>query len=145
MPVDVEEYANFIRSVQIVNTYVDRLNSENVKDLSAFYNADHREYKIDHSFRARLLEEIVTSPQPYNLIGEGRYSVNVRIGNPEEFQLFCVLTVNLVAQYLVSAKDIASPVIDQFAQMNLPVNLWPYAREVVSNVTMRMGITPVIF
>jgi len=54
------------------------------------------------------------------------------------------LTVNLVAQYLVSAKDIASPVIDQFAQMNLPVNLWPYAREVVSNVTMRMGITPVI-
>jgi len=88
MPVDVEEYANFIRSVPIVNPYVDRLSAENVKDLSAFYHADHREYKIDHVFRARLLEEIVPSPQPYHLIGEGRYSVDVRIGSPDEFQLF---------------------------------------------------------
>ncbi|MBE1556431.1 protein-export chaperone SecB [Sporosarcina limicola] len=33
---------------------------------------------------------------------------------------------------------------DLFTQNNVPVNVWPFARELVSNLTMRMGLPPLL-
>ena len=77
------------------------------------------------------------------MVGEGSYTVEIRIGEPDKLQLFALVTVKLVALYLTSYQGPSLAILDQFAQMNLPLNLWPYARETISNQTMRMGITPI--
>lgn len=142
MPVDIHEYSSFVKSVQIVNVYTGKLCSENFMDLDKFYASEHREYKIAYTFTARLAELDETSSSQHNMVGEGTYTVGIRIGDTDDQQLFALVTVKLVALYLTSHNG-SSSILDQFAQMNLPLNLWPYAREIINNQTMRMGVPPI--
>ena len=35
-------------------------------------------------------------------------------------------------------------ILEEFADRNVPINAWPYVREMVSNITTRMGLPPLI-
>ncbi|EEL27567.1 hypothetical protein bcere0018_33630 [Bacillus cereus Rock1-15] len=35
-------------------------------------------------------------------------------------------------------------IIDTFVNKNVPINVWPYAREIISNITMKMGFPPLM-
>lgn len=34
--------------------------------------------------------------------------------------------------------------LEKFSERNVPINVWPYARELVSNLTTRMGFPPLV-
>lgn len=40
--------------------------------------------------------------------------------------------------------DLTNEILEEFANRNTPINVWPYAREFVSSTTSRMGLTPLI-
>lgn len=143
MPVDIEEYSSFIKSVQIVNVYSGKLYAESFMELDKFFSATQRDYNVGSSFSVRLVDTAEGPSGRSNMVGEGSYTVEIHAGDSEKLQLFGLVTVKLVALYSTDQRGAPSAILDQFAQMNLPLNLWPYAREIINSQTMRMGISPI--
>jgi len=68
------------------------------------------------------------------------FTVSGTVGNDEE--LFSIHFSLLVKYDLPSDADFAPQYLEFFAENNVPANVWPYARELVSSMTSRMGLPP---
>ncbi len=55
-------------------------------------------------------------------------------------ELNYILDLDNVDDILIDYKD----EIDRFVENNVPVNAWPYAREIISSVTTRMGFPSLV-
>lgn len=53
------------------------------------------------------------------------------------------IKVDFVIEYNVNLKkDFEEEYYEKFIQNNVPINIWPYAREIVSSLTNKMGYPP---
>lgn len=46
--------------------------------------------------------------------------------------------------YSIDGTEVSEEVIERFIDVNVPVNVWPYGRELISSLTTRMGFPALI-
>lgn len=65
---------------------------------------------------------------------------------PDFDEIVFEVNFNYILEYSLSSEDnlndIEDEYIETFLKHNLPINIWPYAREFVSSMTTRMGYPP---
>ncbi len=58
--------------------------------------------------------------------------------------LFSIKFDYCIAYSVESLSTFSNEYIEFFIYKNVPINIWPYARELVSSITTRMGFSPLI-
>lgn len=69
-------------------------------------------------------------------------SVIAEIPNQKVFSIKMELLVEY--EYDEIKQTVSKEIIDNFINSNVPVNVWPYIREIIHNATIRMGYAPLI-
>ncbi|AEH49581.1 MULTISPECIES: protein-export chaperone SecB [Bacillota] len=78
------------------------------------------------------------------------FYIHAREENNPENKVFDIEFSYILEYRLQKSNDIhlekegLEEAIKLFVQRNVPVNIWPYARELISQLTMRMGFPPLL-
>ena len=75
-------------------------------------------------------------------------NVNFSVETKDECQNI-VFKINFIykIEYVlknIKLSDVGEENIENFININVPINIWPYAREIISSITTRMGYSPLI-
>jgi hypothetical protein len=65
-------------------------------------------------------------------------------GHPSSSNYFMSIEISYLAVYRLrtGTKNFSDEQLDCFSSLNVPINVWPYIREAIQNVTSRMGYPP---
>lgn len=75
------------------------------------------------------------------LIINVNFVTKTTLDNHEKSKLFEIsFTYSLLYKFFeYSAENFTEDYIDMFLEINVPINIWPYARELVSSISVKMG------
>ena len=125
-----EKYNNFIKDIHITSINVKSLFIDDVKlpedeelSVELIYSCDEFE-KINNLIEFYPMFQVTIKDKMKGLVNINfKFSVSYSVLNLSEYE----------NQY-----------IEKFQEKNLPVNVWPYARELVSSLTTRIGYPALI-
>ena len=124
---DPQEYATFIRQIELVHVWLDEANLANLRGPNA---PEHAAVQIESSASYEPWEEGFQAIQSYEVLvvegGEVLADIEVRFG-----------------LRFTSKEKMTDDRFIVFREVNLPVNTWPYLREFVSTTLGRMGWQPI--
>ncbi|MGF7399141.1 protein-export chaperone SecB [Thermoanaerobacterium thermosaccharolyticum] len=127
-----DNYKEMIKNIELVNIYLSKLN--------CIRTSDHK----------KLLQGINVNFNHNFELGELRgdnfdckASFNVK-GIKEDLEILEINAEFIATYHLENASNIDKELIDKFVKINLPLNVWPYGRELISSMTVRMGLPPLI-
>ena len=126
-PFDPQEYAAFIRQIELVHVWLDEANLANHHGPNA---PEHAAVQIESSTSYESWEAGFQAIQSYEVqMVEGEKvlaDIEVRFG-----------------LRFTSKEEMTEERFAVFREVNLPVNTWPYLREFVSTTLGRMGWQPI--
>ncbi|TYP52398.1 protein-export chaperone SecB [Thermosediminibacter litoriperuensis] len=107
-------------------------------------------YKLDSQFNYELLgresgQVLVDFKPSFNLkrkeenkfLAEARFSVSVKVEESNEE----LIKINASFLLFYSLKEKCDDdILEEFIKRNVPLNAWPYGRELISSMTSRMGL-----
>lgn len=132
--VDREKYADLVKKVNIVQINLMKINAEKHSPVDESGTID---VTVNHrpSLREVLEDGFIID-----------FESTISASNNEDEKLF---DINIKYELLYSLEggideEEYDDVIDSFAYRNVPVNIWPYIRELVSEMTVRMGFPPLV-
>lgn len=134
-------YQEFVSCIEIDNINIKRLTMESVvapQDVPVLLDKGQQiEIELDHKFSLLKKSEDIALFKAIGFV-----QASARIG---ESVLF-LIDIELIAEYDISKleKFIPDQLYEDFVQNNVPVNLWPYAREAIQSGTTKMGYPPLI-
>lgn len=137
---DAKKYSEFVRAVDIVDIYLLQFNGTkywskqsppvaanvNVKFQPELQEAAAGGFKAKGSFVVTGAA-IETKDAVFKL----------------EFEIGLVYSAPSLNEGFVQSPE-GKQILDMFIQRNVPVNVWPYAREFISSMTVRMGFPAVV-
>jgi len=129
MMINRRTYNSFIEALDIVDI---RLVSAKVENIDCNYVPENAEVKWSESARYENAQNKIMIFHKFNVrILEGGKDIKAKIG-----VTFCVS--------YDSKKPMTDALFEIFRDRNLPVNSWPYFREFLHSVVLRMGWPPFI-
>lgn len=130
MELDSNKYQELIRSIDIKNINLKKL------EVDCPSVSHHQNIEISASqerFTFNREGELLTVLAEFNVKGF------------TEIQNVFSINFTLELNYLLDSQlEFENQYFELFTQNNVPVNVWPFARELVSNLTTRMGFPPLI-
>lgn len=134
-------YEELVSNVEIETINVRRLNLESFIQPHKVKDYLHGDNSIEVDIRDEFKLEI-SNDEEDTFVAIGLIQVSARI---EEDIIFLV-DVELAATYDTTNINgvIHSELYEKFVNQNVPVNLWPYARELIQTGTTRMGYPPLV-
>lgn len=136
--IDPNEYRKLIEAVELAEMYF--------TDLQAW-----RDSSIDGQLTARTQMDIRRDP-----VADGNHDIVARVtfllqGFLHETKDTSKEVVKIKLEWLVrysyqKARDFhpSNDLVEEFVQRNVPVNVWPYIRYIVSMLTIQMCLPPLI-
>jgi preprotein translocase subunit SecB len=131
---DADKYASFLDLIELTSVDCLEIIASRAPDLPEF-----QEGKLDSQCRTEVRK-----------VAEGALAAIARVtvkGSTEDGESIfqCKATIQLTYGFTSpSADPVPQDILQFFAVNNVPVNAWPYVRELVSSVTMRMGVGTVV-
>lgn len=125
-----KEYNNFIRQIEIDDI---RIVSAQVNILDSSYFPSSAEVKW------RMKASYENAEEQFNV--SHRYNVTIRDKETNEDKAKISVTFYVVYSSKIPIND---DLFSIFKERNLPLNTWPYFREFVHNITLRIGWPPFI-
>lgn len=132
MSITKEKYSKMINSVIIKDIIIKNMELKDVQ----FPERDNCGFKVNLNY----------SCKDFRLYGENEYNDIIEFYPKFKLNIVCEdkETVNLKfelrATYQIdNINDYEDEYIIKFMENNLPVNIWPYAREIISSMTTRIG------
>ena len=127
MEVNKSKYNNLIKNIEIINVLVRSMDLKEVK----FPEKDKQQYRMELKYKCEDFNqknEIIEFYPSFSLkiICEEKVMVELK------FQLRAIYKLHDIVNYDESY-------ILEFINRNVPVNIWPYAREIISSITTRIG------
>lgn len=128
MELDKVKYNKMVENVEIINILLKSINLNDVK----LPNVNEAKYDVNLNYKCELFEKV------NNKIIEFYPKFALDIDYEEknmlslEFELRVIYELDDIANY-------EDEYILKFIEINLPVNIWPYAREIISSITTRIG------
>ncbi|OWZ83245.1 protein-export chaperone SecB [Natranaerobius trueperi] len=136
--VNKEDYKKLIRSVDIKDLELLRLSCENYvpfsKNVTAAIDLEITSIN-DINLNGKMLE---IKPD-FKLV-----VYKVADGKTTDEKLFEIYFTYLLKYSLSEEEDFQQKTLEHFVKKNVPLNVWPFARELVNNITMRMGFPPLV-
>lgn len=137
---NISVYEKLVSVIEIDNIYVKKLTMESIipfHDIDDIIESDKKlSIDIDNIFS---LEKKLSN---YKFQANGKINVSAKA----EENLIFIINMELIAEYDISKYDgdISDEVYNLFVKNNVPINIWPYAREIVQSSTTRMGYPSLI-
>lgn len=110
----------------------------------------------------REVEAKRTSDQPGPWVADAKLDINGNLDSSKDLveasvsvmitatqgtsheEVAVIRTTWFVRYHLRKGLVVGHDLIQAFVQRNVPINIWPYVRELVSSLTMRMGMPPLL-
>lgn len=123
---DKEAYSKFIQTVELQDIILDNLTAKRVSEPMG----NQLSFNLSPNFT--LAERTAD-----RLMAIAEFGVKVEDGNNRE-----VFSINakFLLRYTYSKEvEVTEDIEERFLKTNVPVNVWPYGRELISSMTTRMG------
>ncbi len=121
-----EEYHSILKGIDLKNIYLKSLKTD-----------------IKHDLITEAMSVNIKQKAGYLNIKDGfkaEYKCNIIVKNNKKVQ---VLKIECVFEAIFSStKKITNEFFEIYQGLSLPLNLWPFARELVNSITSRMYIPP---
>ncbi len=134
-----QAYRNFIYSIQLEEI---RLTKMEVKlDESVLTNSSVE------STRPQFSPSFSVKVDGVYVIASARAKVSVDVVGRDNDDIVPLISMKLAfrLRYRIADSEFVNPgVLRLFKERNVPVNAWPYMREIVSNTTVRMGFPALV-
>ncbi|MGI6533805.1 MAG: protein-export chaperone SecB [Peptococcia bacterium] len=135
----VDEYREFIKGTKIKNITLKKL--ETIK-ISAPEDGIW-EYEMKTDFHLDRYEgNTLYILAKFNVIA--RNKKNKEKNDDNESRLFEIEILFNIEYHNPSGTELSEKDRDRFLHTNVPLNVWPYARELISSLTTRMGYPPLL-
>ncbi|EOU1741768.1 protein-export chaperone SecB [Clostridium perfringens] len=131
--IDEKKYSDFIKNLEIIDIRLNEVNTKCIKYVEEVEN--HLDVELIYECKdveVKVINEINMYPK-----------FNVKLKSKDEL----CLTLNLKFNIKYSVKDLelfSEEYVQKFIDKNVPINIWPYAREIISSITSRMGYPSLI-
>ena len=125
-----KEYNDFVKQIEIDDI---RIVSAQVNILDPFYFPSSAEVKW------RMKASYENAEEQFNV--SHRYNLTIRDKETNEDKAKISVTFYVVYSSKIPISD---DLFEIFKERNLPLNTWPYFREFVHNITLRIGWPPFI-
>ncbi len=147
-----DQYGEFLNLVSIKTVYLERI----VADRTAFRPQDN----------SRSLQVNMSGSHSVRTVSLTGFSIGAQVsvradqgGDDEEddqvaFSVDCIFVLDYElksldshSEYITGDNDVSSrlsEMVKLFADRNVRVNVWPYARETIHSTTLRMGVPPLV-
>lgn len=140
MKLDKNKYRELVESIDIKSIDLCELLVKDVdKEVAIQSNSmeiEHKskmsEYKLENNILKVFIKTIIQ--------GVKEESEKIEGNN----RLFYIEFTYCIEYEVNSSSEFEEPYYEFFAIKNAPVNLWPYMRELIHSLTMRMGIPEVV-
>ena len=131
---DTNIYNNFIKGV---NIQLITLKSVNINNDIALQNINNLsvELKYDNDIFEKNENSIEVFPH---------FIVNITPNNQDANELLKIEFTFSISYSISDLSNYGQEYIDYFLSRNVPINIWPYARELISSFTIRMGYPALI-
>ncbi len=121
-----QEYRSILDDIELQSLYLKKLDSYILHD------------QIGEGMSVVIKDNSTYSNTDEGFIAESRYTLNAK-----NQQKKIVLKIDCVyAIIFESSKNITDPFFEIYKDMSLPLNVWPFFREMVNSITSRMNIPP---
>ncbi|WP_300452155.1 protein-export chaperone SecB [Fusobacterium sp.] len=132
------EYNNFVKNIRIDKIKLKKLlvdtidNDEEISkknvplSVNLVYTANNYELK-DNKLCINVNFSVETKDECQNIV----------------FKINFIYKIEYVLKN-IKLSDVGEENIENFININVPINIWPYAREIISSITTRMGYSPLI-
>ncbi|MDI3312679.1 MAG: protein-export chaperone SecB [Thermoanaerobacterium sp.] len=127
-----DKYKEFIKNVELLSIYLSELDCKRSNDNTKFQKGIN--INFNYSFEVEEIEEK----------GFNSKAIFKIIGITENVNVLEIYAEFRALYGLKAALEIDKELIEKFVKVNLPLNIWPYARELISSMTIRMGLPPLI-
>lgn len=127
MKINNEKYSKLVEAVEIKQILIKNLEINDVK----FPKIEGSKYEVKLDYKCESFERGLDSIEFYpnfNIRIEYESDIMVEI----RFKLRAIYGIESISEY-------EDEYILKFMDLNVPVNIWPYAREVISSMTTRIG------
>ncbi|MBP1888917.1 preprotein translocase subunit SecB [Clostridium moniliforme] len=132
---DNKKYSEFIKNLEIMDI---RLNEVNTKCLKYIEEIDSS-LEVELTYECKDIE--VKTINEINMYPK----FNVKLKSEDGDEVCLVLNLKFNIKYSVKNLDSFSrEYVQHFTDKNVPINIWPYAREIISSITSRMGYPSLI-
>jgi preprotein translocase subunit SecB len=135
-----EIYNKLIEAIELENIFLRNLNSERFP--SSGFNGDiQTEVSVAQRMEFKTNNNIVTSVQ---------FDVDAFDELNKENKLFSIQSIFILEYRLENVdedllnSDEFAQAIEDFIRINVPLNAWPYGRELISQMTTRMGLPQLV-
>lgn len=127
---DIDKYSEFIAGLELKRVYLRSINSK-LNDQTFTENISPWNVNVEHkaSFTKMGTQEYKVSQKWVIVVSKD----NAESALSFDFDFAVVL---------ISKEPMTKRMFQIYSENNLNLNTWPYARELVNNVTARMGIPP---
>ncbi len=127
-----EKYNEFVENISIENISLKYISAENMNSTKTL--DENQPVIVQVGFDSSKYEK-----KSGSLYVEASFKVEAEIEKNKP--IFDIKFIYLI-EYTLKEKDLSEVeniIISKFTEKNTPVNIWPYARELISSVTTRMG------
>lgn len=128
---DRERYSRFIEGLDLRQIYLLSLSCSRQVDLEG------ERWLVDLTPEF----QIVDSDKSEEIMVEARLRANA---HHQKEQMVVVDATFMLIYHSASETKFDDEIKEVFLKNNPPLNVWPYAREVISSMTTRMGLPPLI-
>lgn len=133
--IDVVAYKKFIEKVNLTDI---RLKGLNVSDVN--YEAAKEQLTVELDYE---VEEVLKKNEILEVITKFSAKVSQESETDEEVAFVIKFEFSLI--YTIEELDkFDDDCVNLFVNMNIPINVWPYAREMISSLTTKMGFPALI-
>ncbi|WP_422445612.1 protein-export chaperone SecB [Thermoanaerobacterium sp. DL9XJH110] len=128
---DKEKYNELVKCIELNRIILCKLNCE--------INVDILEEKFERAKVNFNPEFNLKKKEKNRLYAEAIFDVNVIEEKNQKMVFNINVSFLLIYNYKEECED---SVLNEFVKRNVPLNAWPYGREIISSITARMGLPP---
>ena len=124
---DKKKYKEMVEHVEIINVFLKNMELQDVK----FPKNDKSKYDVRLDYKCIDFKKNSSIIEFYpkfilNIVHEEEIMLTL------EFELRAIYKIDNIEEY-------EDEYILKFIDINIPINVWPYAREIISSITTRIG------
>ncbi len=127
-----EEYNKLIKCIELKRIVLCSLNCQLNSDIFKQLGPGQAKVDFKPSFNLKSKDE-------KSIYAEANFNVNVFEDDKNEKLFNIESSFLLIYEVKEECEDKA---IEEFIKRNVPLNAWPYGREIISNLTSKMGLPP---
>ncbi|GBF34626.1 phage protein [Desulfocucumis palustris] len=134
MSKDIDTYNQFIKNVELDEVVLSEL------EAKRFSPPEDGKWSVDLTPNFFLIEKNINKLEAaaaFDLVAKDLKDNN-------ENEMFTLRAKFILNYNVANMVEISDEVIDRFIKTNVPINSWPYARELISSVSIRLGYPALI-